>query len=124
MYFCKLFDGARHDSGDPFAWAERMIEHYRSNRVDPRTKTLVFSDSLTVDRVIALYRQFHERCNLAFGIGTNLTNDVGFTPLQIVIKMIECNGQPVAKLSDSPEKNMCEDENYVAYLRQVFDITG
>lgn len=122
MYFCKLFDGARHDSGDPFSWGERMIEHYRHNRVDPRTKTLIFSDSLDVDKVIALFERFHDRCELAFGIGTNLTNDVGFTPLQIVIKMIECNGQPVAKLSDSPEKNMCEDANYVAYLRQVFDI--
>ena len=103
MYFCKLFDGARHDSGDPFLWGERMIEHYRKNRVDPRTKTLIFSDSLNVDKTIALYERFHDRCELAFGIGTNLTNDMGLVPLQIVIKMTECNGQPVAKLSDSPE---------------------
>ena len=122
MYFCKLFDGARHDSGDPFTWGERMIEHYKNNRVDPLTKTLIFSDGLTVPRTIELYQRFRGRCQLAFGIGTNLTNDLGYEPLQIVIKMVECNGQPVAKLSDTPSKNMCEDANYLAYLRQVFDI--
>ncbi len=127
MYFCKLFDGARHDSGDPFDWGERMIAHYAKNRVDPRTKTLIFSDGLTVPRTIELYQQFRGRCQLAFGIGTNLTNDLGdapaHVPLQIVIKMTRCNGQPVAKLSDTPSKNMCDDEKYLAYLRQVFDIS-
>ncbi len=122
LYFCKLFDGARHDSGDPFDWGERMLAHYTRNRVDPRTKTLIFSDGLTVPRTIELYQQFRGRCQLAFGIGTNLTNDLGYEPLQIVIKMVQCNGQPVAKLSDTPSKNMCEDEKYLAYLRQVFDI--
>ena len=122
MYFCKLFDGARHDSGDPFEWGERMIAHYNKNRVDPKTKTLIFSDGLTVPRTIELYQQFKGRCQLAFGIGTNLTNDLGYEPLQIVIKMIRCNGQPVAKLSDTPSKNMCDDEKYLAYLRQVFEI--
>jgi nicotinate phosphoribosyltransferase len=127
LYFCKLFDGARHDSGDPFHWGERMLDHYSRNRVDPRTKTLIFSDALTVPRIIELYQQFKGRAQLAFGIGTNLTNDLGdppdHVPLQIVIKMTRCNGQPVAKLSDAPAKNMCNDEKYLAYLRQVFDIT-
>jgi nicotinate phosphoribosyltransferase len=122
LYFCKLFDGARHDSGDPFQWGERMLAHYIANRVDPLTKTLIFSDGLTMPRTIELYQQFRGRCQLAFGIGTNLTNDLGYEPLQIVIKMINCNGQPVAKLSDTPSKNMCEDEKYLAYLRQVFEI--
>lgn len=126
MYFCKLFDGARHDSGDPFAWGERLIAHYQANRVDPKTKVLIFSDGLTVPRTIALYQRFAGRCQLAFGIGTNLTNDLGdppeHVPLQIVMKMVKCNGQPVAKLSDTPSKNMCDDEKYLAYLRQVFDI--
>ena len=122
MFFCKLFDGARHDSGDPFEWGERMLDHYASHRVDPRTKTLIFSDGLTVPRTIELYQQFRGRCQLAFGIGTNLTNDLGYEPQQIVIKMVKCNGQPVAKLSDTPSKNMCEDERYLAYLRQVFEI--
>jgi nicotinate phosphoribosyltransferase len=123
MYFCKLFDGARHDSGDPFIWGERMIAHYRANRVDPLTKTLIFSDGLTVPKTIDLFRQFNGRCLLAFGIGTNLTNDLGYEPLQIVIKMTRCNGQPVAKLSDTPGKGMCDDEKYLAYLAQVFEIS-
>jgi nicotinate phosphoribosyltransferase len=122
MYFCKLFDGARHDSGNPIDWGERMIAHYERNRVDPRTKVLVFSDALSFPRVIELYRRFDGRARLAFGVGTNLTNDLGYTPLQIVIKLVRCNGQPVAKLSDSPEKNMCDDAAYLAYLRQVFDV--
>ena len=122
MYFCKLFDGARQDSGDPFQWGERLIQHYQDNRVDPTTKTLIFSDGLNFPLAIKLFRQFRGRAGLAFGIGTNLTNDLGYTPLQIVMKMVRCNDQPVAKLSDSPGKNMCEDEGYVNYLRQVFNI--
>jgi len=122
LYFCKLFDGVRHDSGDPFEWGERMIAHYAANRVDPRGKTLIFSDALDIPKVIELYERFSGRCKLAFGVGTNLTNDLGYTPLQIVIKMVRCNGQPVAKLSDTPEKTMCDDPGYLAYLRQVFAI--
>jgi nicotinate phosphoribosyltransferase len=122
MYFCKLFDGARHDSGDPFDWGERLIRQFQDNRVDPATKTLVFSDSLDFGKVIALFSRFKDRTRTAFGVGTNLTNDLGYTPLQIVMKMVGCNGQPVAKLSDTPSKNMCEDEAYVNYLRQVFEI--
>jgi nicotinate phosphoribosyltransferase len=122
MYFCKLFDGTRHDSGDPFEWGEKVLSHFQANRVDPRNKVLVFSDGLDIPKVMQLYAHFKGRCLLAFGVGTNLTNDVGPTPLNIVIKMVRCNGQPVAKLSDSPGKNMCEDKAYVAYLRQVFEI--
>jgi nicotinate phosphoribosyltransferase len=124
LYFCKLFDGARHDSGDPFEWGERLIAHYKANRIDPLTKVLIFSDGLTIPRTIELFERFHGRCQLAFGVGTNLTNDLGYTPLQIVIKMTRCNGQPVAKLSDTPGKSMCDDEKYLAYLRQVFNIAA
>jgi len=122
MYFCKLFDGARHDSGDPFNWGERVIAHYRKNRVDPRTKTLIFSDQLTVPVAIEIARRFHGRALTAFGIGTNLTNDLGHAPINIVIKMTECNGQPVAKVSDSPGKTVSKDPGYLAYLRQVFGL--
>ena len=126
LFFCKLFDGVRHESGDPLLWGERMLDHYRRNRVDPRTKTLVFSDALTVQRVIEIQKQFEGRCQLAFGIGTNLTNDLGdppgHVPLQIAIKMVHCNGQPVAKLSDTPSLRMCDDEKYLTHLCQVFDI--
>jgi nicotinate phosphoribosyltransferase len=122
MYFCKLFDGARHDSGDPFEWGEKMIAHYRKNRVDPRTKTLIFSDQLSVPLAIEIARRFHGRARTSFGVGTNLTNDVGFEPLNIVIKMTECNGQPVAKVSDAPGKIVSTDARYLAYLRQVFGL--
>jgi nicotinate phosphoribosyltransferase len=122
MYFCKLFDGARHDSGDPFTWGERMIEHYRRNRVDPRTKTLIFSDQLSVPLAIEIARRFQGRALTSFGIGTNLTNDLGFEPINIVIKMTECNGQPVAKVSDAPGKTVSKDPGYLAYLRQVFGL--
>ncbi|MDO5623168.1 MAG: nicotinate phosphoribosyltransferase [Pseudomonadota bacterium] len=122
MYFCKLFDGARHDSGDPFQWGERMIAHYQANRCDPRTKVLVFSDGLNMPRCIELFKRFDGRIQVAFGVGTNLTNDLGPEPLQIVLKMVGCNGQPVAKISDTPGKTMVEDEGYLSYLRQVFSL--
>jgi len=122
MYFCKLFDGARHDSGDPFDWGEKMIAHYRRNRVDPRSKTLIFSDQLSFPLAISIARRFHGRAKTAFGIGTNLTNDLGFEPINIVIKMTECNGQPVAKVSDAPGKTVSKDAGYLRYLRQVFGL--
>jgi nicotinate phosphoribosyltransferase len=122
LYFCKLFDGVRNDSGDPFEWGEKLLAHYEKLRINPATKTLVFSDKLNFPLAIRLYHHFKGRTNPAFGLGTNLTNDLGFEPLQIVIKMVECNGQPVAKVTDSPGKTFCRDEGYLAYLKQVFKI--
>ena len=122
MFFCKLFDGARHDSGDPFEWGERLIAHYHANRVDPRAKTLVFSDGLDIPLAMEIARRFDGRCKVSFGIGTNLTNDMGMKALQIVMKMVRCNGQPVAKVSDEPGKTMSVDPAYLAYLRHVFDL--
>ncbi|WP_043114820.1 nicotinate phosphoribosyltransferase [Solimonas soli] len=121
LYFCKLFDGARHDSGDPVAWGECLLAHYAALRIDPASKTLVFSDGLTFPKIVELYQHFRGRCRLSFGIGTNLTNDLGPAPLNIVIKMFRCNDQPVAKLSDDPGKITGDDPSYLAYLRQVFD---
>ncbi|MCW8877012.1 MAG: nicotinate phosphoribosyltransferase [Kangiellaceae bacterium] len=121
-YFAKLFDGVRHDSGCPFEWARKMITHYEAIGIVPKTKTLVFSDGLDVPLAFELLEEFHEITNLSFGIGTNLTNDVGVKPLSIVMKMVRCNGQPVAKISDSPGKTMCKDEAYLSYLKQVFRI--
>lgn len=123
MFFCKLFDGVRQDSGDPLLWGERMIEHYKANRCDPRTKTFIFSDSLTFDRLVEIFRRFKGRVKLGFGVGTNLTNDLGPAPLNIVIKMVRANGQPVAKISDTPGKSMCDDLSYLAYLKQVFGMS-
>ena len=122
LYFCKLFDGMRHDSGDPFVWGERVLDHLQQHRVDPRSKVLVFSDGLNIEKVMQLFDHFKGRCRLSFGVGTHLTNDLGPEPLQIVIKMVRCNGQPVAKLSDSPGKSMCDDPGYLRYLRQVFEV--
>lgn len=104
----------------PLSGASGMIEHYRANKCDPRGKSLVFSDGLTVPRIIELYRRFHRRIGIGFGIGTNLMNDLGPQPLNIVVKMVRANGQPVAKISDNPVKGMCDDPTYLAYLRQVF----
>ena len=122
LFFCKLFDGARHDSGDPFEWGEKLIAHYQKMRIDPRTKVMVFSDSLNVPLAIRLFEYFKGRSQTAFGIGTNLTNDLGYEALQIVIKMTRCNGQPVAKISDEPSKTIDYDPSYVKYLREVFNV--
>lgn len=121
LYFAKLFDGLRHDSGDPVAWGEKALVHYARLRIDPRTKRLVFSDALTVPKALSLYRHFADRTMTGFGIGTKLTNDTGIPALNIVMKLVRCNGQAVAKLSDTPGKSQCKDETFIAYLRQVFN---
>ena len=122
LYFAKLFDGLRHDSGDPIEWGEKALAHYERLRIDPHTKRLVFSDGLDLTRALAIYRHFADRTQMGFGIGTHLTNDVGLQPLSIVMKLREANGQPVAKISDTPGKALCDDETFLAYLRQVFGV--
>ncbi|WP_417614064.1 nicotinate phosphoribosyltransferase [Oceanisphaera sp.] len=123
LYFAKLFDGLRQDSGDPVEWTEKALAHYRQLKIDPRSKTFVYSDGLTMQSALALYRQFREQCRPAFGIGTHLTNDImSHSPMNIVLKMTRCNGQAVAKLSDSPGKAMSDDQGYMAYLAQVFNV--
>jgi len=124
LYFAKLFDGLRHDSGDPVVWGEKALAHYARLRIDPHGKRLVFSDGLDIATALRLYRHFADRTQLGFGIGTHLSNDMGLTPLNIVMKLVHCNGQPVAKLSDSPGKTLCEDQTFLAYLRQVFGVTA
>lgn len=122
LYFAKLFDGLRHDSGDPYEWGEKAIAHYAMLKIDARTKSLTFSDGLTIEKAWDLHQAFKHRIKTSFGIGTNLTNDMGLTPLNIVLKLVACNGQPVAKLSDSAGKTMIDDATYLAYLRQVFEL--
>lgn len=124
LYFSKLFDGLRHDSGDPVQWGEKALAHYTRLKVNAHTKRLVFSDGLDLHAALALYKHFADRIQTGFGIGTHLTNDMGLTSLNIVMKLVSCNGQPVAKLSDSPGKTICDDETFLAYLRQVFHIGG
>jgi len=121
-YFAKLFDGLRHDSGDPTVWGEKALAHYARLRIDAHTKRLVFSDGLALPTALQLYTRFADRIQTGFGIGTSLSNDMGLPTLQIVIKLVTCNGQPVAKLSDSPGKLMCDDLTFLAYLRQVFGL--
>jgi nicotinate phosphoribosyltransferase len=121
MFFSKLFDGTRQDSGDPYEYGHKLIKHYESMNIDPKTKTIVFSDGLTIEKAIDIFKRFHNEIKVSFGIGTHITNDFDFRALQLVLKMTKCNGQPVAKLSDSPGKSMCTDQRYMDYLKSVFD---
>ncbi|MFZ4832695.1 nicotinate phosphoribosyltransferase [Rouxiella sp. Mn2063] len=121
--FAHAYQGLRHDSGDPFEWGEKAIAHYQKLGIDPLSKTLVFSDNLDLDKALELYRHFSERVNLGFGIGTRLTCNIPqVKPLNIVIKLVQCNGKPVAKLSDSPGKTICQDKAFVKALRKAFDL--
>ena len=112
------YTGVRHDSGDPYAWGEKMIAHYRRYGVDPKTKLLLFSDGLDFDGAQKLYDYFREKTKVSFGIGTFVTNDTCRKALNIVIKLQYVNGRPVAKLSDAPGKAMCRDGDYLEYLRR------
>ncbi|WP_435954367.1 nicotinate phosphoribosyltransferase [Dryocola sp. BD626] len=121
--FAQQYQGLRHDSGDPFEWGEKAIAHYEQLGINPMTKVLVFSDNLDLPKAIELYKHFASRVNLSFGIGTRLTCDIPqVKPLNIVIKLVECNGKPVAKLSDSPGKTICHDKAFVRALRKAFDL--
>jgi len=121
--FAERYQGLRHDSGDPVEWGEKAIAHYEKLGIDPMSKVLVFSDNLDLAKAVDLYRHFTSRINLSFGIGTRLTCDIPqVKPLNIVIKLVECNGKPVAKLSDSPGKTICHDKAFVRALRKAFDL--
>jgi len=115
------YTGVRHDSGDPYEWGEKIIAHYEKLGIDPKTKTLLFSDSLDFVRAQAIYDYFNKRINVSFGIGTYLSNDTNVNPLNIVIKLQYVNGHPVAKISDNPGKAMCQDDSYLAYLKNAVD---
>lgn len=122
------FAGVRHDSGDPYEWGEAWINHfegyydkYHDERVNPKNKTLLFSDSLDFERASKLYGHFKSRIKVAFGIGTYIANDTDVPPLNIVMKVTECNNRPVAKLSNSDGKTMCEDDEYIEYLKKTIN---
>ncbi len=112
------FTGVRHDSGDPYAWGEKMICHYEKYGADPKSKLLLFSDSLDFDKAQALYDHFRERAKVSFGIGTFCSNDTCEKALNIVIKLQAVNGRAVAKISDTPGKAMCRDAEYLEYLKR------
>lgn len=121
LTYATLFSGVRHDSGDPCEWGEKMINQYRKLGIDPKTKTLLFSDSLDFERADALWHHFHNDINVAFGIGTYLSNDTKVSPLNIVMKVTKCNGMDVAKISDTDGKGMCKNQEYVEYLQRCID---
>ncbi len=121
LTYATLFSGVRHDSGDPYEWGDKMIEHYRSLGIDPSLKTLLFSDSLDFERATAINRYFKGKVKVAFGIGTYIANDTDVPPLNIVMKTTACNGMDVAKISDIEGKGMCKNPDYIHYLRRCID---
>lgn len=123
LYFAKLFDGLRHDSGCPFEFGEKAIAMYEGLGIDPSTKTLIFSDGLDFEKMVEVFLYFKGRIQTSYGIGTFLSNDVtDVTPLNMVMKLVQVNGNPVAKLSDSPGKNLCDDQAFVNYLKRVYKV--
>lgn len=118
LTFATLFSGVRHDSGNPYEWAEKMIRHYKELGIDPKSKTLLFSDSLDFKKATSLYNTFRDEAKIAFGIGTYISNDTCEHPLNIVMKTTRCNNQDVAKISDSEGKGMCKNQEYVDYLKR------
>ena len=121
LTYATLFSGVRHDSGDPIEWGDKMLNHYKKLGIDPKTKTLLFSDSLNFEKAAYIYETFEGKCNVAFGIGTYLANDTDVKPLNIVMKITECNNSPVAKLSNTPGKIMCKDNDYIEYLNRCIN---
>ncbi len=121
LTYATLFSGVRHDSGDPYEWGDKMIAHYNSLGINPRAKTLLFSDSLDFERATALYDYFKDRAKVAFGIGTFISNDTDEEALNIVMKTTKCNGMDVAKISDVAGKGMCKNPDYVDYLNRCID---
>ena len=121
LTYATLFSGVRHDSGDPFIWGKVMIAHYESLGINPKEKTLLFSDSLNFERASKIYAYFKDKCKVAFGIGTYISNDTAIEPLNIVLKITKCNGRDVAKLSDVEGKGMCKNPAYIDYLRRCIN---
>ena len=124
LKFAKLFDGCRHDSGDPIRWGEMLIAHYKKLGIDPTTKVACWSDSLDIDKALAIAKHFNGRIRIAFGIGTYLGATVCETkrePLSMVMKVVEVNGKPAVKLSDSTGKTMCHDEDYINYVKMKYN---
>jgi nicotinate phosphoribosyltransferase len=119
--FACLFQGTRQDSGDAFDYGEKAIKHYEHLRIEPPSKTIVFSNGLDIDESLRIHNHFHSRIKTSFGIGTDLTNSIGFKPLNMVIKLVEINGMPVVKLSDSPGKET-GDPKAIEYTKWIFGI--
>lgn len=126
-FYAKLYDGVRHDSADPFEFGEEAIEHYKSLGIDPMTKTIVFSDGLVTDQALKIAEHFKNRIKISFGIGTHFTNDTGYKPLNIVIKMFAAKPEgfkdwvPVIKLSDVSGKHT-GDQKTIELCKQLIGV--
>lgn len=121
LTFATLFSGVRQDSGDPMEWGEKMINHYNNLGINPKDKTLLFSDALDFERADKICKRFMDRTKVAFGIGTYISNDTCVDTLNVVMKVTECNNQDVAKISDTTGKEMCKNPAYVEYLQRCID---
>lgn len=124
--YSKLFDGVRHDSGDPIEFAQKVISHYVKMGIDPKSKAIVFSDSLNYDKVKKIVDFCQDKIKMSFGIGTNFTNDVGLPAMNMVIKLTDTkpdnlHWQGVVKLSDEKNKNTGTPE-MIALAKQVLGI--
>jgi nicotinate phosphoribosyltransferase len=123
LYFAKLYDGLRQDSGNPMVWADKVIARYKQLGIDPMTKDLMFSDGLNFEKALGILRHVRGKAKFGFGMGTSLACDVeGVEPLSIVMKLVRVNGQGVVKFSDDPVKNVCEDPSFLQYAKSVFGI--
>ncbi|WP_248767441.1 nicotinate phosphoribosyltransferase [Pseudomonas sp. MWU12-2345] len=124
LYFAKLYDGLRQDSGDPIVWADKVLARYAQLGIDPMTKDLMFSDGLNFEKCLPILRHIRGKARFGFGMGTSLACDVdGVEPLSIVMKLVRVHGEPVVKFSDDPVKNVCEDPSFLRYAAQVFNVT-
>lgn len=122
----KLFDGVRHDSGDPVEFAYKIINHYEKMGINPLHKTIIFSDGLNSQKVEKITRATQGKIGISFGIGTNLTNDVGLRPMNIVMKLIAVSEPDipwtnVVKLSDEVGKHTGEP-GMIALAQQILEI--
>ncbi|WP_202701330.1 nicotinate phosphoribosyltransferase [Flavobacterium sp. UGB4466] len=124
--YSKLFDGVRHDSGDPIEFAEKVISHYTQMGIDPKSKVIVFSDSLNYEKVKRIADFCRDKIKMSFGVGTNFTNDAGLPSMNMVIKLTEVKlnndqWQGVVKLSDEKNKNTGTPE-MIALAKEVLGI--
>jgi nicotinate phosphoribosyltransferase len=122
LYFAKLFDGCMHNSGDPVSWCVKLVEHYDKLGVDPKTKHAVFADGITFQKAIEIHETLGDMINISFAIDSNLTNDAGVEPLDIVFDMVVCNGRPVVKMPDNDKKVVCENPRFLARVKKKLNI--
>lgn len=114
------YSGLRHDSGCPHEFTKKVLTYYEKCGINSKDKTLLYSDGLDLDTATEIKIKWKDKVNTKFGIGTNLVNHSNSHKWQNVIKMIEYNGKPVAKLSDTKGKAVCTDSEFIEYLRKIF----